>query len=119
MIQYRKRLDVHVVEHPRLDWHLDNWVLYQYRGGTKHLRAKTQSMWSSGSSDFDSLADRAENKFAIDMDTLIWDLVNSERVAVFYVHLDAVWRTNREPILEVYARARVSLSVGLQRKGIT
>jgi hypothetical protein len=110
------------VEHPRLDWHLDNWVIYQMNGGIKHLRAKTQSFWSSGSSDFDTLADRNENKFALILDAMIWhDLPGNERIAICHMHLpgQAVWRLNRGRLFEVYARARVSLSMGLARKGIT
>ena len=105
--------------HPRLDWHLDNWARYQRGGGTKHLGCKTQSLFSSGSSDFDTMADRNEAKFAITMDTLVWDLPEIERIAVHHKHLQSVWRTNREPMESVYARARLSLSAGLVRRGIT
>ncbi len=49
-------------EHPRLDWHLDNWAVYTYTGGLKHLRVKMPSWWSSGSNDFDKMVSAMDSR---------------------------------------------------------
>jgi len=105
-------------EHPRLDWHLENWARYQRAGGTRQLGTKTQSHWASGSSDFETMADKSEMRHALAVDALVWDLPDIERVAIMHTHLNAVWRSNREAMQEVYGRARLSLSAAMLRRAI-
>ena len=106
-------------EHPRLDWHLDNWARYMRAGGTRQLGTKTQGHWSSGNSDFDTMADYSEMRQAIAFDALIWDLVEIERASGMHYHLAAVGRSNREPLEAVYVRSRISLSHAMARRRIS
>ena len=105
-------------EHPRLDWHLENWAYYMRAGGTKKLVCNVTSMWSR-TEDFDSMCDRMEVGCAITVDALITDLSPVEQSSIYHRHLHAVYRTNREPMEVVYARARAILSAALIRKGIS
>lgn len=105
-------------EHPRLDWLLDNWVRYQYAGGTRHLSVKTQRMWSSGSSDFDTMVMQVDLKSALVVDALVWDLSEAERTAVMHKHTGAVWRLNRLDMDVCYGQARIRISAGLIRRHI-
>jgi hypothetical protein len=105
-------------EHPRLDWLLDNWVRYQYAGGTKHLGCKTQRMWPSGSSDFDTMLVAIDLKAAIVVDALVWDLAIPERTAVLHKHTGSVWRLHRVDMDTAYSLARLHVSQGLIRRHI-
>jgi hypothetical protein len=105
-------------EHPRLDWLLDNWVRYQYAGGTKHLGCKTQRMWPSGSSDFDTMLIAIDLKAAIVVDALVWDLAIPERTAVLHKHTGSVWRLHRVDMDAAYSLARLHVSQGLIRRHI-
>jgi hypothetical protein len=114
-------------EHPRLDWHLENWAQWHIHGETSALNVKTQRHWASGSADFDQLADTQEKICAIAMEVLIHGdsyhrgvLTIVEECIIHHYHLGtAVWRANREPNEAVYERARQKLSDGLKRKGIS
>lgn len=123
-------------EHPRLDWHLDNWTVYVFSGATRLLRCKTQSHWASGSSDFDKMvAFEVDLKSAQAVDALVWDehewkdsfgrvrtnplgLTPVERGAVLHLHIDAVWRSNRIPMEVAYMAARLKISIGLLRRHV-
>ena len=114
-------------EHPRLDWHLENWARYHLYGWREECGVKTQSHWASGSTDFDELADNSERRCAVIMEALIGGegktqgvLTPVEVCVIHHYHLGtAVWRPNREPIEVIYERARGLLSDGLRRKGIS
>ena len=101
------------LEHPRLDWLLDNWVIYHHVGGAQHLKVKTARYWQSGNSDADKMVAGFDRKDAIATDAAIWDCSPVEVAAIMHVHLAAVWRMNRERIEDVYERARVRVSEGL------
>lgn len=123
-------------EHPRLDWHLDNWTIYVFTGSTRLLRCKTQSHWASGSSDFDQMAAyEVDLKSALATDALIWTpfqvrdgrgrvityplgLTELERTSVLHFHINAVWRSNRMNLQEQYSRARLKIGKGLLKRGI-
>lgn len=100
-------------EHPRLDWLLENWRIYQLVGGTAHLRTKMPTWWQSGQSDADKMVSAFDRKDAIATDAAIWDLRDDERSSVLHVHMAAVFLFNRESLEVVYARARVKISAGL------
>ena len=106
------------MDDPRLDWHLDNWARFMRVGGLDDLDTKMPSFWSSGASDFDTMADNAEAQQAEAFDALVVCLPIDERIAVHHVHLGAVWRMHRQRIEDVYERARLSLSDGMRRKGM-
>lgn len=122
-------------EHPRLDWHLDNWTIYTITGGLKHLRVKMPSWWSSGSNDFDKMVATMDARAAMAMDALIWErdervdsfgrvhrnpraLTIGQRTAVLHIHINAAWRMNRLNIQTEYIAAREKLSDGLSRRHI-
>ena len=106
-------------EHPRLDWHLDNWARYMREQDVEELECKIVDIYQSGSADFDTMCDHMERRCAIAMEALVNDLPLPERIAVHHFHLGAVWRMHRVKIEDVYLRARAGLSVGLRAKGIS
>jgi len=108
-------------EHPRLDWHLDNWARYMRENDADELDCKIVDFWQVGGSDFDTMADSMERRCAVAMDVIVSDLPIAERLAVHHRHLHAVWRINRVGVTmeQVYERARLSVSDGLRRKGIS
>jgi len=116
--QHKERTSL---EHPRLDWHLDNWARYMRERDVDELECKNIDIWQAGHSDFDTMADAMERRCAVAFDSLVSDLPIAERVAVHHMHLDAVWRVNRPgmTIEAVYQQARETLSDGLRRKGIS
>ena len=107
-------------EHPRLDWLLENWVRYM-RGYDMHIRldAKTSDFWASGNSDFDGMVNAADLDNARVTNAAIEDLSQVEQASIHHMHLSAVWRTNREPIEQVYLRARITLSDGLRMRKLS
>lgn len=130
-------------EHPRLDWHLENWARYILVGGTSKLGVATSRYWASGSSDFDSMCDVMDLDNAIKIDAFIWStpedfhqeigiseeqlqsikanlLTHLERAAVCKKHLDCAWmHSNRGISLDdCYDEARMKISRMLFRKHI-
>jgi hypothetical protein len=106
-------------EHPRLDWLLWNWSRFMRVGGMEDLAVVTAEYWASGSRDFDEMVDNADLNDVIATNASINDLPPDQQVAIHHWHLQAVWRTNREPIEVVYARARVNVSAGLFKREVT
>lgn len=106
-------------EHPRLDWHLDNWAQYMRDGGLEELDCKAADIWSGAFIvTFDEMADNMEQRCAMAFDALVGGLPIDERIAVHHVHLGAVFRLKRQSMDDVYKRARLGLSEGLGRRGI-
>lgn len=107
-------------EHPRLDWLLDNWVRYM-RGYEIKFRfsVKTARYFASGSSDFDGMVRTADINDAVKTNAAIEDLPPVERFAISNRKLGTCWRFNREAEEAVYERARLTLSEGLRRRGVT
>lgn len=106
-------------EHPRLDWHLDNWARYMREQDVEELECKIVDVYQSGSADFDTMCDHMERRCAITMEALVTDLPLPQRIAVHHFHLGAVWRMHRVRIEDVYLLARVRLSDGLRARGIS
>lgn len=88
---------------------------------SEELDCKIVDFWQVGGTDFDAMADSMERRCAIAMDAIVSDLPIAERLSVHHMHLHAVWRINRVGVTmeQVYERARVSISDGLRRKGIS
>lgn len=106
-----------MLEHPRLDWHLDNWVRYMRAPDTRGLGVVTCRYWHSGSSDFDTLADTAEMQCARTMDAVISDLPPVQRTCVHHVHL-GVRFVYPDSVETVYADARASMSRGMALRDV-
>ena len=108
-------------EHPRIDWHLDNWARYMRERDVDELECKIVDVYQSANADFDDMCDAMERRIAVAMDALVSDLPLAEKVAVHHKHLSAVWRFNRpgSSMEDVYQSARENLSEGLRRKGIS
>lgn len=113
----RNEAAVKAGEHPRLDWHLDNWAEWMRSGGTTHLRCGTMR-GGSGAADFDDMVQAEDRRVAQTVDACIESLAPAQQCAIARVHLGQVWRGNREPLELVYARARVSLSGLLRRRAV-
>lgn len=109
------------MEHPRIDWHLDNWARYMREHDVEELQCKILDVYQSANADFDAMCDAMERRCAVAMDALVSDLPLAEKVAVHHKHLSAVWRFNRPgaTMESVYQSARENLSEGLRRKGIS
>jgi hypothetical protein len=105
--------------HPRLDWHLDNWARYMRAGNSEELACQAAGIWQASSPDFDQLADAMELRCAEAVDAIVGSLPVDERVALYHVHLGAVWRLNRQRMEDAYERARQCISDGLHRRGIS
>lgn len=105
-------------EHPALDALLAVWRDYQLGSGSGRLGMKTQGHWAAGNHDFDSMCEEVDHRLAEAMDAVIWDLVEIERAAVLSVHLQCMFRMNREPLDVVYMRARLSMSAGLRKRDV-
>jgi len=102
----------------RVDWALDEWARYMRgTGNALGYPTKIAMIGVSGASDFDDLCDAADTTIARAVDALIDDLGPSQRASVYHVHLAAVWRF-REPVEELYERARTAVEAGLSRKGL-
>ena len=107
------------LEHPRLDELLETWARYMRAHDVQDLMIQMSQYWASGSSDFDSMVAAADMADAIATHAAINDLVPVEYAAICHMHLNAVWRANREPIETAYLRARGSLSEGLRLRKVS
>ena len=114
--------------HPRLDWHLENWARWhRSRDDLAALDCKTESLWS-GNYDNERETAAADSSQAETVEAIVNSQQSAavpdgftvvERVALHYMHLGtAVYRTNREPLDQVYERAREKLSRGLLKRGV-
>jgi hypothetical protein len=114
--------------HPRLDWHLDNWARWhRTRNDLDALACKTESLWA-GNYDNDRETAAADSTQAEQVEAIVnsercaavpdgFDAV--ERCALYYMHLNvAVFRMNKEPLDQVYERAKERLSRWLLKKGV-
>lgn len=102
----------------RLDSLLDIWSEWM-RGESDGKGFGTQSHIeaSNSSQDFDQLCDEMEYAQARAMDVCIEDLPRNERASVHHMHLAAIWQF-RDPLEEIYGRAREMLCTSLQKRGI-
>ena len=104
-------------EHPRLDWHLDNWAQYLRTNGLKELDCKTSRYWTRND-DFDSKADRAENEAARTVDAVVWDLPPMQRLSVNHRVLGTVAFASASATETFYQLGRLSISSALRRRGV-
>jgi hypothetical protein len=105
-------------EHPRLDELLSTWADWQRSDQLRDLDVQTSSFWADSHSDFEQMVEHCDARDARAVDAAVWDLSPVERAAVLHRHSAAVWRTQREPLAEAYARARRALSDSLRRRSV-
>lgn len=106
----------------RLSYLLDLWVEYMRgqlggRGLPDGYDSRAHIGSSTVSKEWDAMVASTERWQAETIDAAIDDLPMNERVAVHSVKLACVWRL-REPIQDVYLRARETLKVALPRRNI-
>lgn len=102
----------------RLSWHLDNWAQWMgKRASTNGYPSRSMVIGKSNSSDFDTMVANADIRCAVAVDTIVDDLSARERAAVYHRHLAAVWRI-RGDMEECYEDARMTLRIGLNKRGI-
>jgi hypothetical protein len=104
----------------RLSWLLDLWRDWVKRPDHRHelgYPSTAAGIRFRAGSDFDSMVDNVDNSQAMAVDAAIDSLPPLERTAVHHVLIASVYRA-REPLQDVYLRARVSLKISLNRRGI-
>ena len=102
-----------------VDWALDEWARYMRHDASKlGFRSAVPVIGISHSSDFDALADAADRESVKATDAVIRGLAHIEQLAIQHVHIAAVFRFKREPVEDIYGRARIGVEAGLRRKGM-
>lgn len=106
----------------RLSYLLDLWAEYMRghiggRGLPDGFASRAHIGSSTSSREWDAMLADVERWQAETIDAGIDDLPLNERASVMTVKLAAVYRL-REPIQDVYDRARATLKVTLVRRGI-
>ena len=110
---------VGVEEHPRLDWHLENWAQSILFGDQlPELRCKTSSFWCLSRTDLDTMCDTQEGRVASIVNALIRDLPLPHRTAVGVMHLGQALYDPIDDLLAWYHEARASLSLGLHSRAV-
>ena len=104
-------------EHPRLDWHLENWYLYSIRAELTQFKCNTSRYWTV-SDDFDSKVDRMENSCAKAVDVIVYGLPHDERMVVMHRYLGTRQQLNKPQMEKVLINARALISAALLRRGI-
>jgi hypothetical protein len=106
-----------IEQYDRCDWHLANWAMWMGQTGLKlRYPSRAACIGKSGSNDFDAMVANADTRCAMAVDAIIDDLPTTERLAVYHIHLAAVWRLR---FLDAcYARAKVHITNGLTMRGI-
>jgi hypothetical protein len=112
-------------EHPRLEWHLENWARYQRtRHDFQELDCKTTPWWA-GNYDTDRATDQADITQAEELDAIIWStgtpecLNEVERASLVHIHIGAVFRFRRVNLQDVYQQAREKLSAMMIKRRMT
>jgi hypothetical protein len=106
---------------PRLDELLGLWV--RWMQSSQPLRELWYPDGACGcvgggySQSFDDMVEAADSRAAEAVNGAIESLSPTEQGAIVHVHLYAVYRF-REPLEEVYGRARGQLKVGLPMRGV-
>jgi hypothetical protein len=106
-----------IAEYDRCDWHLANWATWMRVSGLAlWFPSRALAIGKSGSSDFDAMVATADTRCAVAVDAIIDGLPLPERLAVYHIHLAAVWRLR---FLDAYyASAKDHVAEGLTKRGI-
>lgn len=104
----------------RLSWLLDLWRDWMRRPDHRHelgYPSTAAGIRFRSGSDFDSMVDNVDNTQALAVDAAIDSLPHLERTAVHHVLIASVYRA-REPLQDVYERARERLKISLHARNI-
>lgn len=110
-----------IVDDARLSYLLDTWRDYMrapdHRAALGYPSTAAGIRYRAGD-DFDAMVDSLDDTMARAVDACVDDLPLMERTAVNAVVIGPmVWRL-REPIYDVYERARAMLKISLKTRGI-
>lgn len=112
-----KRSDGYALSDARLDWHLENWAVWESSNWDAEL-AYTLSPGYSMSVDFDQMCAEMDRRCAHATKAAIDSLTPVEACAVFNRLLRAVFRFQREDPHKAWIRARWRLAQSLYRRGM-
>lgn len=101
----------------RLDWHLDNWAVWEASSWDAEL-AYTLTPGYSMSVDFDQMCAEMDRRCAYATKAAIESLPPVEACAVFNKLCKAVFRFHREDLTNAWVRARWTLAHTLYRRGM-
>lgn len=103
----------------RVMYYLSIWVEYMRRPDSSLACPRTSSGFhTGGANSFDDLAGQADNYAARTMDTIIDDLEDRQRLAVYHFNLGAVWKPSRYNIADEYRNAIAAIGKAIVRKGL-
>lgn len=98
------------------------WTEWMQRDNSKLGYPSKSMCMESGGGAWGNFADdeleTIENNLARAVDAIVDGLSNSQRLAVHYYHLGAVWRSNRTNILNDYEQALRLIEMGLRKRGM-
>lgn len=107
----------------RLTWHFENWAYWQraiasdYGEGYSHKDSSGAECYGSWNTD-DRAYDELTAGLAAAVGACLESVTPGEFAAVRHKHLEAVYRNGRAMLEEQYDSARVTVRVGLARRGI-
>jgi len=104
----------------RLSWLLDLWRDWVKRPDHRHelgYPSTAAGIRFRAGSDFDSMVDNVDNSQAMAVDAAIDSLPSLERIAVHHVLIASVYGA-KEPLQDVYLRARDQLKISLRMRNI-
>ena len=117
---------VETIESQRVRYYLELWAEWHKddHGEIKQLtgnKSQCMSFIQPGSHTFEDMADTAESRAAVIVDSIIEDvqlMPLHHKLAIHHFHLSAVWRPKRYDIEQCYQDAMESLERGLNIKGL-
>lgn len=104
----------------RLSWLLDLWRDWVRRPDHRHALgypSTAAGIRFRAGQDFESMVTDVDQTQALAVDAAIDSLPPLERTAVHHVLIASEYRA-REPLQDVYLRARTSLKISLNKRGI-
>ena len=105
----------------RTDWYLYTWERWMRGSKTMRLAFPSRAsggMGSSGSLDFDQMADAAEIRCAEATDSCIDELQGRDRMAIYATHLAGQWTPYAPDLPHCYANAKQELGRRLDKHGM-
>jgi hypothetical protein len=112
-----KRTDGYALTDARLDWHLENWAVWESSRWDAELAFEV-SQGVSSSVDFEEMCAEMDRRCAAVTAAAIASLTPVERAAVCNKFVAAVFRFPRENQQNAWIRARWRLAIDLYRRGL-
>lgn len=100
------------------EWHKDDHAEIKQLTGNK---SQCMSFIQPGAHTFEDMAETAESRAAVIVDSIIEDIQlmpSHQKLAIHHFHLAAVWKPARYDIEDCYQDALESLERGLNLKGL-